>query len=270
MSPRGSGRSRARASATRGYGVSRWGRAFVDVVEGAHTGDVDRRRITQARRYFRDHHAERVRIIEGRVTASVRGSQLDPFEVTLTSRPVDAETVVSLLRQREATGDLMTLARGEQPTVLGELIMPTESADIVADCTCPDESPRCIHALCIAYEVAAEIDRSAATLLTVMGTDVAALLGAASGRPPAGDGDGHGDKDDDDAVSSAMPSVDFYGTNAVLPPLPTPARTNPIMDLDPDALRKALRASGVPPAEIGETLDLLDDLYERLRNPSIS
>ncbi|MDL9944050.1 hypothetical protein QSJ19_00330 [Gordonia sp. ABSL11-1] len=274
MSPRGSSRSRARASATRGYGVSRWGRAFVDVVEGAHTGDVDRRRITQARRYFRDHHAERVRIVDGRVTASVRGSQLDPFEVTLTSRPVDPETVVSLLRDRDATGDLMTLARGEQPTILGELIIPTESADIVADCTCPDEFPRCIHTLCVAYEVAAEIDRSPATLLTVMGTDIAALLAAASDRPPAGGGGDHDGGDHDggehDTGSSAMPSVDFYGTNAVLPPLPTPARTNPIMDLDPDALRKALRASGVPPAEIGETLDLLDDLYERLRNPSIS
>lgn len=274
MSPRGSSRSRARASATRGYGVSRWGRAFVDVVEGAHTGDVDRRRITQARRYFRDHHAERVRIVDGRVTASVRGSQLDPFEVTLTSRPVDTETVVSLLRDRDATGDLMTLARGEQPTVLGELIIPTESADIAADCTCPDESPRCIHTLCVAYEVAAEIDRSPATLLTVMGTDIAALLAAASDRPPAGGGGDHDGGEHDggehDGGSSAIPSVDFYGTNAVLPPLPTPARTNPIMDLDPDALRKALRASGVPPAEIGETLDLLDDLYERLRNPSIS
>ncbi|AZG48781.1 hypothetical protein [Gordonia insulae] len=258
MSPRGSGGRSGARTTTRGYGLSRWGRAFVDVVEGVTTGEPDHRRITQARRYFRDHHAERLRISEARITASVRGSQLDPFEVILTMRAVDTATVVSLLRDREATGDLMALTRGDQPETLGTLLLPTESADIAADCTCPDESPRCIHVLCVAYEVAAEIDRHATTLLTVMGTDPAALLAAATHSPaPARAAT---------EESSRPAGVDFYGTNAVLPPLPSPPRLNPIMDLDPDALRKALRATGVAPADIGEALDLLDELYERLRD----
>ncbi|GAA3693974.1 hypothetical protein [Gordonia hankookensis] len=252
---RGSGR----LTSTRGYGVSRWGRAFVDVVEGVHSGDADRRRITQARRYFRDHHAERIAISDAAVTAAVRGSQLDPFEVTLSMRPVDVPTVIALLRSRDAAGDLMALARGEQPTTVGELLLPTESADIAADCSCPDESPRCIHVLCVAYEVAAEIDRSAVTLLTVMGTDLATLLSSATEVSQS-----RGDGGPPSREHASAPAVDFYGTNAVLPPLPNPPRLNPIMDLDPDALRKALRASGVAPADIGETLDLLDELYERL------
>ncbi|MXP20870.1 hypothetical protein GIY30_05810 [Gordonia sp. HNM0687] len=263
MSPRGSQRRTPRASATRGYGVTRWGRAFVDVVEGVHTGDADRRRITQARRYFRDHHAERLRIGAARVTASVRGSQLDPFEVTLTMRPVDPATVVTLLRSGDATGDLMALTRGEQPSALGELVLPTESADIAADCTCPDESPRCIHVLCVAYETAAEIDRSAATLLAVMGTDTAQLLAAANETESAGDTTAS-------AGDAAVPTVDYYGTNAVLPPLPTPPRLNPIMELDADALRAALRTSGIAPADIGEAIDLLDDLYDRIRDRPVS
>ncbi|MEE3852714.1 hypothetical protein VZC37_20410 [Gordonia sp. LSe1-13] len=258
MSPRTRGRS-----STRGYAVTRWGRAFVDVVEGARDGDADLRRITQARRYFRDHHAEAVRIVGGTVTASVRGSQLDPFDVTLTMRPVDPATVIALLRSRDAIGDLMALTRGDQPAALGALILPTESADIAADCTCPDSSTRCIHVLCVAYEVAAQIDRDATTLLTVMGTDTAELLASASDHAT-------------DVTSSVepgepaqrdeVPAVDFYGTNAVLPPLPSPPRLNPIMELDPAALRKALRASGIAPADIGEAVDLLDELYERLRD----
>ncbi|GAB91114.1 hypothetical protein [Gordonia rhizosphera] len=256
MSPRS-----RRTATTRGYGVTRWGRAFVDVVETAGSGGPDRRRITQARRYFRDRHAERLRIADGLVTASVRGSQLDPFDVTLTMRTVDTPTVVALLRDRDATGDLMALTRGEQPTVLGDLIAPTESADVAADCTCPDEAPRCIHVLCVAYEVAAEIDRSATTLLTVMGTDLPSLLAAATEAPTrTRERDDHHDE-----PSGSAPVVDFYGTNAVLPPLPTPPRMNPITDLDGDALRAALRNSGVSPADIGETIDALEDLYDRLR-----
>ncbi|MAU84136.1 hypothetical protein ACIGKQ_02100 [Gordonia sp. NPDC062954] len=265
MSPRGSQRRTPRASAARAYGATRWGRSFVDVVEGAHTGDADHRRITQARRYFRDHHAERLQIGVARVTASVRGSQLDPFEVTLTMRAVDPATVVALLRTNDATGELMALTRGEQPSAIGELIMPTESADIAADCTCPDESPRCIHVLCVAYEVAAEIDRSAATLLTVMGTDTVQLLAAASEATAPADDSPAADRD-----TAVVPAVDFYGTNATLPPLPTPGRMNPIMDLDADALRKALRASGIAPGDIGEAIDLLDDLYDRIRDRPIS
>ncbi|MFW0786691.1 hypothetical protein AAFP35_19525 [Gordonia sp. CPCC 206044] len=263
MSPGRTGAGRASRTrgpgSTRGYGVTRWGRAFVDVVEGAGSGEPDRRRITQARRYFRDRHAHRLHIGAASVSASVRGSQLDPFDVTLTMRAVDAGTVVDLLRHRDAAGDLMTLTRGEQPTALGELLLPTESADIAADCTCPDEAPRCIHVLCVAYEVAAEIDRNPTTLLTVMGTDLSELLDAASRR--SGD-DRFGTEDD----TAAAPVIDFYGTHATLPPLPAPPPMNPLMDLDGDALRSALRASGISPADVGETLDTLDLLYTRLRD----
>lgn len=250
MSRRGSGK------ATRGYGLTRWGRAFVDVVEGRDTGASDSRRITQARRYFRDLHAERLHIGESVVTASVRGSQLEPFDVILTLRSADPATVVTLLRAQHATADLMALARGEQPATLGELIMPTESSDIAADCSCPDESPRCIHVLCVAYEVAAEIDRTAAIALTLVGVDLPALLSAASAETPVSDS---GDE--------RRPTVDFYGSNALLPPLPSPERMNPVTDLDIALLRTALRANGIPPSEITEALDVLDELYDRIRRP---
>lgn len=270
-------------AATRGYALTPWSRAWVDVVEGhsdsadqMESGAADTRRITKARRYFRDHHAERLQIAPGSVTASVRGSQLDPFDVTLTMRTVDTATVVTLLRAADATGDLMALTRGEQPRTLGELVSPTESADIAADCTCPDESPRCIHVLCVAYEVAAEIDRHATTLLTVMGTDLAALLRAletprSNGDEPSRRSSGDessrrssSDERSEERIETALPTVDFYGTHAALPPLPRPTRTNPLMDLDADALRSALRASGVAPADIGEAMDALGELYDRL------
>ena len=247
--------------AVRGYGLTSWSRAFVDVVEGRGADGesvADSRRITKARRYFRDRHLRGLRIDAGRVTASVEGTQLEPFDVILTTRTVDTPTLASLLRGRDAVDELMLLTRGEQPPTLGELLVPTESADVETDCTCPDEAPRCIHALVTCYEVAAEIDRTPLTLLTVMGTDLRALLAEIDSRPPVS-------RTADDAQSAESLQVDdYYGTASTLPPLPSPSRMNPLTALDGGELRAALRATGVAPADIAEAIDELGDLYDRL------
>ncbi|MDF3283694.1 MULTISPECIES: hypothetical protein [unclassified Gordonia (in: high G+C Gram-positive bacteria)] len=257
----------------RGYALTPWSRALVDVTEGRFAGDgtdaaVDSRKITKARRYFRDRHVHRLTIGAGRVTSSVEGSQLEPFEVTIEIRTVDTATVATLLRAADGVTEVMSLARGEQPRTVGELVLPTESADIVGVCTCPDDSGRCIHVLSTMYEVAVEIDRSPTTLLSVMGTSLPELLDAieelapARDSSPQGDGDRTGDEND-----SAPPRIDFYGTGATAPPLPSPPRMNPLTDLDGTALRTALRASGVAPGDIAEAVDELGDLYDRIVEP---
>ncbi|WP_325027358.1 hypothetical protein [Gordonia iterans] len=162
----------------RGYGLTAWGRAFVAVVESG----ADHRHLTGARHYFREHHVEGLAIAPGQITAAVRGSQLDPFEVILRPRTVDPATVVELLRAGGNVDALLALARGEQPGALGELVAPTESADVASSCTCPDQAPRCIHVLATAFEVAAQIDKQPTTLLRVMGTDLPDLLALAEDR----------------------------------------------------------------------------------------
>ncbi|EGD56915.1 hypothetical protein [Gordonia neofelifaecis] len=242
---------RKRRAAVRGYGITGWSRAFVGVVESG----ADHRHITGARRYFRDRHVEGLHIGHGLVTASVRGSQLDPFEVRLETRTVDAATVVELLRRTGRADDLLDLARGEQPPGLGELIAPTEPADVASDCTCPDEAPRCTHVLAVAFEVAAEIDRRPTALLTVMGTDLPELLAAAQ---------------DDDSASPSPASGDPllpddpYGDHRLPPTPPTFPAADPLTDLDPTVLRQALRATGVAATEAGEALDDLATFYEIL------
>ena len=253
----------------RGYALTRWSRAFVDVVEGRTdvgsagtvTESADSRRITKARRYFRDRHVHRLAISPGVVTASVEGSQLEPFEVTLTMRTVDAPTVAVLLRAQGGIDEMLSIARGDQPRILGELIGPTESADVASDCTCPDESVRCIHVLAVAYEVAADIDRSALTLLTVMGIDLPGLLDALDASADRSvSTTGESDAED----SGPIAGVDFYGNGAAEPVRPSPPRMNPLTELDAGALRAALRASGIAPGEIAEAIDELGDLYDRI------
>ncbi|NDK88079.1 hypothetical protein GYA93_00560 [Gordonia desulfuricans] len=259
----------------RGYAVTPWSRALIDVVEGRNTGDggvpvVDSTRITKARRYFRDRHVHQLTIRPGTVTSSVQGSQLDPFEVIVSMRTVDTPTVVTLLSARDGVTEVMSLARGEQPRTLGELILPTESADVAGDCTCPDDSGRCIHVLSTMFEVAAEIDRSPTTLLTVMGTSLPELLDAIEDlsptRPPAPAESGRTESEGTGSAEPAgtPPRVDFFGTGATAPSLPSPPRMSPLTDLDGTALRAALRASGIAPGDIAEAIDDLTDLYDRI------
>lgn len=249
MSP---GRGRAKP-AVRGYGITGWSRAFVGVVESG----ADHRRITGARRYFRERHVDGLEISHGFVTGSVRGSQLDPFDVRLDMRTVDPATVISLLKQTGSVNDLLALARGEQPAGLGNLIAPTEAADVVSDCTCPDDAPRCTHVLAVAFEVAAEIDRRPTTLLTVMGTDLPELLATAQEGDTAVDAA-------PDAASSDRPLMadDPFGDHLMPPPVPSFPATDPLSALDPTLLRQALRATGVPLTEIAEALDDLDTYYD--------
>ncbi|GAA4676920.1 hypothetical protein [Gordonia humi] len=247
------GRRRA-AAPIRGYGITAWSRAFVSVVE---TG-ADHRHITGARRYFRDRNVDALAVGDGVITSSVRGSQLDPFEVILRTRTVDADTVVSLLRATGDVDDLLAAARGEQPAGLGSLIAPTESADIESSCTCPDEAPRCIHVLATAFEIAAEIDRRPTVLLQVMGTDLPSLLAAAGG--------GHDtDRGDDVASGGEILPEDFYGDSVVLPPPPPFPSVDALTELEPAALRAALRASGVPATQLAEAFDDLATFYAELK-----
>ncbi|MFW0792603.1 hypothetical protein AAFP30_02200 [Gordonia sp. CPCC 205515] len=251
-----------RRDPSRSYGLTPWARSWLDVLE-LRAPDVvaaaHARRVTKARSYFRDRHVHRLTITPARVTASVQGSQLDPFDVTLSMRAIDPPTVAALLVSRDAGADLVGLTRGEQPRILGELLLPTESADIDSDCTCPDDTLRCIHVLAVSFEVAAEIDRNPTTLLTVMGTDLAELVGEVHAATVP----------DEQSDSSATdpgpaPTVDYYGTSAMLPPLPSPPRMNPLTELDAGKLRAALRASGVPPTDLAEAVDDLGALYDVL------
>lgn len=257
---------------TRGYGLTPWSRALVDLVEGRDktgtpTGvEVETRRINSARRYFRDNHVRGLTIRSGEVKASVDGTQLDPFDVVLTFHTVDSDTVVGLLRGAGALDDLLGLARGEQPVSLGELLLPTESSDVVSACSCPDETVRCIHVLATVYEVAAEIDRSPTTVLTVMGTDLPTLLGAVerlsgSRGPGTEAGEPTPAAPQPDEITSP---ADYFRIRAAALPIPKPAPMTPLTDLDPAALRHALRSSGVGPGDIAEAIDALGELYDRL------
>ncbi|MFT3900572.1 MAG: hypothetical protein QM728_10085 [Gordonia sp. (in: high G+C Gram-positive bacteria)] len=251
MARASSGRSRRAPS--RSYGVTPWGAAFLRAFAAA-----DSRRMSKARSYFRDRHVHGLTVDGGRITSSVSGSQLDPFEVTIELRTVDAPTVVGLLRAAGRLGDLTDVARGGQPVGLLEFVAPTEAADAVAGCTCPIDD-RCIHVLATAYEVAAQIDHDPSVLLAVMGAPLAELLALANGTPEP-------DAPDRGHVVDAGRVVDddFYGDRAALPDAPTLTDFHAFTEFEAPLLRQALRATGIAALDVAEAADELAAMYEHL------
>jgi uncharacterized Zn finger protein len=245
--------SRKKKSPERGYGLTPWSKDFLAVVEPA----AELRKITKARSYFRDRHVIDLVIRSGRVSALVQGSQLDPFEVEISTLAADPATVVSMLRREGKTDELVALTRGKQPQLLGSLVIPTESSDLRVDCNCPDDSDRCIHVLSVCFEIAAAIDKEPGTLLTVMGVELGVLLAHLREQPVS-------DTSRAAEALSAPADIDFYGDGRQLPGLPHPPPIDVLSELDTSALTAALRRSGSAAMDVAQAVDELADLYARI------
>lgn len=232
---------------------------------------TERRKVQYARRLYQEHQVFSLAVVPASITATVQGSQLDPFGVALSRIPGDPAAVVSLLINQGATAELLAVTRGELGRSLGELVLPESASDIEVGCACPDESGACVHALAATYEYCAVADHDPSLILDFAGVPLAGLLArvAATGREPDGGGaqrprpvQAPSADDEWDAGAAA-----FYGDGMDLPPLPEPSPVDPLTLLDPALLRSALRRTGTKPADVAEAQDELAELYDRLRNP---
>lgn len=231
---------------------------------------TERRKIQYARRLYQEHQVYALAVVPASVTATVQGSQLDPFAVALSRVPGDAAAVVSLLVGQGAAAELLGVTRGELGRALGELVLPETASDVIVDCACPDDSGACVHALALTYEFCAAADADPSLVLDFAGVPLAGLLArvtssGSDGAAPAPSCDGVSEPWDPD-VWDASPAA-FYGDGLDLPPLPEPSPIDAMTLLDPALLRMALRRSGTKPADVAEATDELAELYDRLRSP---
>ncbi|WP_139058124.1 hypothetical protein [Tsukamurella pseudospumae] len=232
---------------------------------------TERRKVQYARRLYSEHQVYAMAVVPGSVTATVQGSQLDPFAVALSRVPGDAAAVVSLLVGQGASGELLGVTRGELGRALGELVLPESASDVVVECACPDESGACVHALALTYEFCAAADTDPSLVLDFAGVPLAGLLARVSTDSAPGPGgaasSGDGARDAwDPGAWDAGPAA-FYGDGLDLPPLPEPAPIDAMTLLDPALLRMALRRTGTKPADVAEASDELAELYDRLCDP---
>ncbi len=269
---RGAGRAgRGGAGAQRRMGGAWYTRTLIQQAEDR----TERRKVVYARRLFNDRSVYGFAVRDGRASATVQGTQLDPFTVLLTRPTADPDTVLGVLTAQDATDELTDVARGDLGRTLGGLVLP-ESADVVVDCTCPDQSGACAHALAVTYEIAAAADVEPGVLLEFAGVPLATLIARVTSgtqlpavrggsRSPSVRREGALPGGDEVSGSNAVDRASFYGAGFDLPPLPEPAPVDPLELLDPALLRTALRRSGTRAADIVQATEELGELYARIR-----
>lgn len=176
--------------ARRGFGTTWWGKAWLDALE--HQARLDPNRLGRGKSYARrgsvlDHTVE-----PGLVTATVQGSRLKPYEVTVRTNvftDADWDAVADIVSAQ--VGRVAALLDGELPPEVvddvrsaGLELLPTAD-DIRLVCSCPDHANPCKHAAAVCYLLADELDSDPFTLLQLRGRGRSELLAALRHRRTA-------------------------------------------------------------------------------------
>ena len=155
------------------FAASWWGQRWITVLESFGLGT----RLTRGRSYARSGQVVRLEIKEGEVDASVQGSRVDPYVVTIGLKRIGKA-------QRGKLGisladDLALVARliaGELPPAVekcfanaGAPLFPGRAKDLITSCSCPDSSNPCKHIAAVYYLLAEEFDRNPFLLFELRG-----------------------------------------------------------------------------------------------------
>ncbi|MGI5416275.1 SWIM zinc finger family protein [Actinomadura luteofluorescens] len=181
-----------RARTRRGsIGARWWSRRFIDLVESF----ADAGRLQRGRAYAREGNVFDLRVEAHEVTAKVRGSAPEPYEVALGIEAIDEDGWRAV--EAELASRALFRARllaGEMPpeiewvfAELGLALFPDSASDLHLMCDCPDWGDPCKHAAAVLYLLAEAFDDDPFLVLQWNGRRRDQLLGAlrrATGTEP--------------------------------------------------------------------------------------
>ncbi|MFB6201423.1 MAG: SWIM zinc finger family protein [Halorhabdus sp.] len=139
-----------------------WSRRFVNVVESYSKNN----RITRGKRYARKGQVVDLTVENGVVSATVQGSQPDPYEVTIRGDALDEETWHQVERaMADRAAFAAQLLTEEMPPDIEEVfeacdvsLFPQSYRDMATNCTCPDTANPCKHIAAVFYILAEQFD----------------------------------------------------------------------------------------------------------------
>ncbi len=177
-------------SATRTFGRTWWGRAWLDALEGRAVHDPNR--LPRGRTYARRGSARDLAIEPGEVRATVRGSRVEPYEVLLRLRRFrddEWEWVLDAIASSAAHA-AAHLDGEDEPGIVdaaraAEVELLPRSGELRTACSCPDWAEPCKHAAAVCYLVADAIDADPFVLLRLRGLDRSGVLDAVRARRSA-------------------------------------------------------------------------------------
>ena len=250
-----------------------WSLRFLEVLESFALGS----RLTRGKNYARRGQVLSLTVAPGMVTASVQGSRVKPYKVTIAlsafSELVWAKVEVSLAEQAIHSARLLA---GEMPhdleevfTAAGAPLFPEQVDDLNMSCSCPDWEVPCKHLAATFYLLAESFDDDPFAILLWRGRGREALLGRLRdlrGGEPVQGSEPAGAPAEIPRVGAAMALADVapadrdFWAGAPVPALPIHA------ELPTDLL---LRQLPVPGAVLGgrDLVTYLAPLYARLSEP---
>ena len=165
------------------YGVTPWGRWFIDVLDSYRMGE----RLERGRRYANAGKVLSLDINGGRVIAKVEGNYKPFYKVIINFSPLEVEETEKVYKLIEKDSVLMAhIAAGELPeTFLQKLkkeginLIPRRWREMKRACTCPDNGDPCKHMAALYYIIAREIDSNPQLLFRLRGMDLVSRFGKA-------------------------------------------------------------------------------------------
>ena len=306
MSPRAARRPRARRPEVgrrtrRVFGATWWGKAWIEALE--QRARLDPNRLPRGRTYARRGSVGPLTVAPGEIRASVQGSRVTPYVVTVRVRVFTDKEWARLLDAIAAkAAHTAALLDGELPpdvaadaAGVGVELLPV-AGEVGPRCSCPDWADPCKHAAAVVYLVADMLDEDPFSLLLLRGRTRDEVLAGLRQRRSSGATPGRGGPRRDRGASAdpgvearqawarptsdrpALPNVPlpprWPGDPASLaldPPASAGVRRADLTELAADAADRAWSlciGEGDGGLRMDEDLDLVRRAARMLRSPS--
>jgi uncharacterized Zn finger protein len=156
-------------------GTTWWGQRWIEAIERSSRDVVAR--LGKGRAYARDGHVHGLKIVPGKVTATVTDDELDSYAVSLNLDVFEAAVWNQILQAMSQQALFAAqLLNGEMPKdadrlfrSCGKSLFPANSHDIDADCGCDDWSSPCKHVAATHYVLGEALDRDPFLLFELRG-----------------------------------------------------------------------------------------------------
>lgn len=136
-------------------------------------------RLERGRTYLRKGTVQDLVIEGGKITASVSGSGMFPYEVTIKIKPLEKEKVKEALKNLHNLNEFQNGRVSLDEKYLFSMdengLFPTLD-EIDFSCTCPDWASLCKHGAAVLYAIGSILDQEPLVLFQLRGIDVDAYL----------------------------------------------------------------------------------------------
>ncbi|AIK84847.1 2-oxo acid dehydrogenase [Corynebacterium glutamicum] len=213
--------------------------------------NADSGRRSRGEQYYRNGNVTGMTVLEGRVECTVAGSQNEPFVTTVTFPYRSSEKLREAYAAIADTPNGLRLVRdGHLTSSMLDHLVGSPDESIYFDCTCPDRSLVCKHAVASAYHVAEKMTANPGLILDIRGQGMAGLEALIRTYHTK--------------VETEPEDNDSFWNGRELPALPDPKIAPAIDDSDINYLHKALRMVSYTSLEQLRAVSDIEDMYEIL------